>query len=79
MRQVGEMLRHSKAIGNPDEKAKYTTNMSWVPDWFGTNEDGKPETATLADSKKDSKKDGKAGKDAGKSAAKKPAVVEKKK
>ena len=70
MRQVGDKLRKSKAIGNPEEKPKYSTQITWWPDWFNSDDEKKPDTATLADGKKD-------GKDAEKSKA--PAVADKKK
>ena len=70
MRQVGDKLRKSKAIGNPEEKPKYSTQITWWPDWFNSDDEKKPDTATLADGKKD-------GKDAEKS--KGPAVADKKK
>ena len=52
MRQIGDKLRKSKAIANPDEKPKYSTQITWWPDWFSSKDDGKKADADKKDTKK---------------------------
>ena len=52
MRQVGDKLRKSKAIANPNEKPKYATDITWWPDWFSSDKNSKNADADKKDDKK---------------------------